>query len=81
MDTLSIECPDCTSAGHAPQDCLVALLAGPAADAAPHPAPLTLAERRALDLFGALGMLAPDASPEVVVRQRPNRPGRLPRAQ
>ncbi|MGA4670315.1 hypothetical protein ACPCG0_11070 [Propionibacteriaceae bacterium Y1923] len=94
METLRIECPGCAEAGHSPEDCLVAALLPVSAPAAPTPSvvapdplgadPLTLAERRAMELFDALGMLAPDDPPQVVVTVGSGR-GRgsahLPRAQ
>ena len=73
MDTLRIDCTTCAVAGRGCHDCLVALLLGPPPHVAP-PLPaeadLSVAERRALAMFEAAGMIAPDEHPEVVVRAK-----------
>lgn len=73
MDTLRIDCNTCSVAGRGCHDCIVGLLLGPPADTGTHIADddLTTAERRALAIFEAAGMVAPEGPVEVVVRQAP----------
>ena len=71
MDTLRIDCTTCAVAGRGCHDCPVSLLLGPPdlpIAAPPDEADLDIAEQRALAMFEAAGMLAPDEQPAVVIR-------------